>query len=49
MSKKYKFHNAEGIYFITPTIVNWIGLFMILLRIANTAPVGGGVKKGVQK
>jgi len=27
MSEKYKFHNAEGIYFITPTIVNWIDLF----------------------
>lgn len=27
MSEKYKFHNEEGIYFITPTIVNWIDLF----------------------
>lgn len=27
MSEKYKFHNEEGIYFITPTIINWIDLF----------------------
>lgn len=27
MSEKYKFHNEDGIYFITPTIVNWIDLF----------------------
>jgi REP-associated tyrosine transposase len=27
MSEKYKFHNEESIYFITPTIVNWIDLF----------------------
>ncbi len=27
MSEKYKFYNEEGIYFITPTIVNWIDLF----------------------
>ncbi len=27
MSEKYKFHNEEGIYFITPTIVGWIDLF----------------------
>lgn len=29
MSEKYKFHNEDGIYFITPTIVNWIDLFTI--------------------
>ncbi len=27
MSEKYKFHNEDGIYFITPTIVEWIDLF----------------------
>lgn len=27
MSEKYKFHNEESIYFITPTIVKWIDLF----------------------
>jgi len=27
MSEKYKFHNGDGIYFITPTIVEWIDLF----------------------
>ena len=27
MSEKYKFHNEDGIYFITPSIVNWIDLF----------------------
>ncbi len=27
MSEKYKFHNAESIYFITPIIVNWIDIF----------------------
>ena len=27
MSEKYKFHNEEGVYFITPTIVGWIDLF----------------------
>jgi REP element-mobilizing transposase RayT len=27
MSEKYKFHNEDGIYFISPTIVNWIDLF----------------------
>ncbi|NOY95969.1 MAG: transposase [Chlorobi bacterium] len=27
MSEKYKFQNEDGIYFITPTIVNWIDLF----------------------
>ena len=27
MSEKYKFHNEDGIYFITPTIVNWIDLY----------------------
>ena len=27
MSEKYKFHNPEGIYFVTSTVVNWIDLF----------------------
>lgn len=27
MSEKYKFRNPSGIYFITPTIINWIDLF----------------------
>jgi len=27
MSEKYKFHNPEGIYFTTSTIVDWIDLF----------------------
>lgn len=27
MSEKYKFHNPDGIYFITPTITGWIDLF----------------------
>ena len=27
MSEKYKFNDADGIYFITPTIVQWIDLF----------------------
>jgi putative transposase len=27
MSEKYKFRDAEGIYFVTPTIVGWIDLF----------------------
>ncbi len=27
MSEKYKFHNPDGIYFITPTITDWIDLF----------------------
>jgi hypothetical protein len=27
MSEKYKFSDAEGIYFVTPTIVGWIDLF----------------------
>ncbi|MEQ8478817.1 transposase [Fulvivirga sp.] len=27
MSEKYKFHNPEGLYFVTSTIVYWIDLF----------------------
>lgn len=27
MSEKYKFHNPEGLYFVTSTIVHWIDLF----------------------
>jgi putative transposase len=27
MSEKYKFHNPEGIYFITSTVVHWIDVF----------------------
>jgi len=27
MSEKYKFHNPEGVYFITPTVVHWIDVF----------------------
>ena len=27
MSEKYKFHDPEGIYFVTPTIVVWADLF----------------------
>ena len=27
MSEKYKFHDPEGIYFISPTIIHWIDLF----------------------
>ena len=27
MSEKYKFNDADGIYFITPTIVQWIDLY----------------------
>lgn len=27
MSEKYKFHNPDGIYFVTITIVDWIDLF----------------------
>ncbi|MBL6964555.1 MAG: transposase [Bacteroidetes bacterium] len=27
MSEKYKFHNPDGIYFVTSTIVEWIELF----------------------
>lgn len=27
MSEKYKFHNSEGCYFVTITVVNWIDLF----------------------
>jgi len=27
MSKKYKFQNPEGLYFITNTVINWIDLF----------------------
>ncbi len=27
MSEKYKFHDPDGIYFVTPTIVDWVDLF----------------------
>ena len=27
MSEKYKFNNPKGIYFLTPTIVDWIDIF----------------------
>jgi len=27
MSKKYKFHNPEGLYFVTFTVVRWIDVF----------------------
>ncbi len=27
MSEKYKFHDDEGIYFVTSTVVHWIDLF----------------------
>jgi REP element-mobilizing transposase RayT len=27
MSEKYKFHDLEGIYFVSPTIIHWIDLF----------------------
>ena len=27
MSRKYKFHNPDGIYFITPTIIGWVDIF----------------------
>ena len=27
MSEKYKFKDANGVYFVTPTIVSWIDLF----------------------
>ncbi|MEO9802822.1 MAG: hypothetical protein ABJF04_06225 [Reichenbachiella sp.] len=27
MSEKYKFRDPEGLYFVTCTIVHWIGLF----------------------
>jgi len=27
MSEKYKFHDQDGIYFVTLTIVHWIDLF----------------------
>ncbi|MDN5216021.1 transposase [Fulvivirgaceae bacterium BMA12] len=27
MSEKYKFHDPEGIYFVTTTVVHWIDLF----------------------
>lgn len=27
MSEKYKFHDSEGIYFVTPTITDWADLF----------------------
>jgi len=27
MSREYKIHNPEGIYFITPTVVAWIDVF----------------------
>jgi len=28
MSKKYKFRNPEGIYFVSFAVVNWIDLFI---------------------
>jgi putative transposase len=27
MSEKFKFHDPEGLYFVTSTVVHWIGLF----------------------
>ena len=27
MSEKYKFHDPEGLYFLSPTIIHWIDLF----------------------
>lgn len=27
MSERYKFHNQENIYFITPTVVQWCDVF----------------------
>ena len=27
MSEKYKFHEPEGLYFVTSTVVHWIDLF----------------------
>ena len=27
MSRKYKFHNPDGIYFVTLTVVNWLDIF----------------------
>ena len=27
MSEKYKFHDPDAIYFVTPTIISWIDLF----------------------
>jgi len=27
MSNKYKFHNPDGVYFITFSVVNWIDVF----------------------
>lgn len=28
MSSKYKFHNPNGLYFVTSTLINWIDLFI---------------------
>ena len=44
MSEKYKFHDPDGIYFVTSTIVNWIDLFtrreLKELIVDFPAPVG---------
>ncbi|MEX0967845.1 MAG: hypothetical protein WD077_11445 [Bacteroidia bacterium] len=28
MSRKYKFHNQEGLHFISFTVLNWLGVFI---------------------
>jgi len=35
MSEKYKFHNEEGVYFITPTIVGIILIVQQLIIVMN--------------
>jgi len=27
MPEKYQFHNPDGVYFVTPTVVHWIDVF----------------------
>jgi putative transposase len=29
MSRKYKFHNSEGLYFVSFAVVNWIAIFIM--------------------
>jgi putative transposase len=28
MSRKYKFHNKEGLYFVSFAVINWIDVFV---------------------
>ena len=33
MSRKYKFHNPDGVYFVSFAVINWVNVFIAVLLI----------------